>query len=227
MRLAALVSGGKDSILSARLAEKMGHEVPCLVTMRSENLDSYMFHTVNIDATRLQAEAWDKRWVEARTAGEKEKEIEDLNSIISELEVEGVISGAISSSYQRDRVDRVCRELGLAHFSPLWGRDRVELLMQVLGEGMEVIITAVAAHGLDESWLGRALNPETVGQLLRLRKEWGVDPCGEGGEYESLVLDTPWFRKRIVVSKVEKTWDGVSGRYVIKEAHLREKRSGS
>jgi diphthine-ammonia ligase len=227
MRLAALFSGGKDSVLSARLAEKNGHEVPCLVTMRSENLDSYMFHTVNIDATRLQAEAWGKRWVEARTAGEKEREIEDLKPVLARLDVDGVVSGAIASSYQRDRVDRVCRELGLTHVSPLWGRDRAELLMQIIDEGMEVIITAVAAHGLDESWLGKELNLETVSQLLRLRKDYGVDPCGEGGEYESLVVDAPWFRKKMVVSKVEKIWDGLSGRYVIKEARLREKRSGS
>jgi diphthine-ammonia ligase len=227
MRLAALFSGGKDSVLSARLAEKNGHEVPCLVTMRSENLDSYMFHTVNIDATRLQAEAWGKRWVEARTAGEKEREIEDMKPVLARLDVDGVVSGAIASSYQRDRVDRVCRELGLTHVSPLWGRDRAELLMQIIDEGMEVIITAVAAHGLDESWLGKELNLETVSQLLRLRKDYGVDPCGEGGEYESLVVDAPWFRKKMVVSKVEKIWDGLSGRYVIKEARLREKRSGS
>ncbi|MFH0850549.1 MAG: diphthine--ammonia ligase [Candidatus Bathyarchaeota archaeon] len=227
MRLAALFSGGKDSVLSARLAEKMDHEVSCLVTMRSENLDSYMFHTVNIDATRLQAEAWGKRWVEAWTAGEKEREIEDLKSVLAGLDVDGVVSGAIASSYQRDRVERVCRELGLAHVSPLWGHDRAELLMQVIDEGMDVIITAVAAHGLDESWLGRELNLEAVSQLLRLRKDYGVDPCGEGGEYESLVLDAPWFRKTVVVSKVEKIWDGLTGRYVIKEARLGEKRSGS
>lgn len=225
MRLAALFSGGKDSVLSARLAEKMGHEVPCLVTMRPENLDSYMFHTVNIDAARLLAEAWGKRWVEAITAGEKEREIDDLKSVLAGLDVDGVVSGAIASSYQKDRVDRVCRELGLAHVSPLWGRDRAELLMQILVEGMKVIVTAVAAHGLGEAWLGRELDLEAIDQLLRLRKEYGVDPCGEGGEYESLVVDAPWFMKKMVISEVEKTWDGLSGRYVIKEARLSEKRS--
>jgi len=223
MRLAALFSGGKDSVLSARLAEKMGHEVPCLVTMRSENPDSYMFHTVNIDATRLQAEAWGKRWVEARTAGEKEREIEDLKSVLAGLDVDGVVSGAIASSYQRVRVDRVCRELGFTHVSPLWGRDRVELLMQILVENMRVIVTAVAAHGLDKSWLGKELNMEAVNRLLSLRKDYGVDPCGEGGEYESLVVDAPWFSHKIEISMAEKTWDGVSGRYHVLEAHLATK----
>jgi len=227
VRVAALFSGGKDSTLAARLAEEDGHKVPYLVTMMSENPDSYMFHTVNVDTAGLQAEAWGKQWVQAWTAGEKEKELDDLKAALEGLPIEGVVSGAIASSYQRDRVERVCGELGLIHLSPLWGRGREELLRLVLSKGMKAIFTAVAAHGLDESWLGRRLDETAVKELLVLSKDYGVDPCGEGGEYESMVLDAPWFRRKVVVSKAEKTWDGVSGRYVIREARLRGKRSGS
>ena len=223
MRVAALFSGGKDSTLAARLAEEDGHQVPILVTMRSGNPDSYMFHTVNVDAAGLQAEAWSKQWVQAWTAGEKEKELDDLKATLEGLPIEGVVSGAIASSYQRDRVERICGELGLTHLSPLWGLSREELLRTVLSRGMRAIFTVVAAQGLDESWLGEELDEAAVRRLLKLNAEYGVDPCGEGGEYETLVLDAPWFRKKIVVSKAEKTWDGVSGRYVISEAHLRPK----
>lgn len=227
MRVAALFSGGKDSTLAARLAEEDGHQVPYLVTMRSGNPDSYMFHTVNVEAAGLQAEAWGKQWVQAWTAGEKERELDDLKAALEGLPIDGVVSGAIASSYQRDRVERICGELGLTHLSPLWGRDREELLMLVLGMGMRVIFTAVAANGLDESWLGRRLDEAAVKELLALSRDYGVDPCGEGGEYESMVLDAPWFRRKVVVSKAERTWDGVSGRYVIREACLHDKRSGS
>jgi ABC transporter with metal-binding/Fe-S-binding domain ATP-binding protein len=220
MRVAALLSGGKDSVLAARLAEEEGHELLCLVTMRSANPDSYMFHTVNVEAAGLQAEAWGKRWVQAWTPGEKERELEDLKAALRGVPVEGVVSGAIASSYQRDRVEGVCGELGLAHVSPLWSRDREGLLRDVLGRGMRVIFTAVAAQGLDESWLGAELDEDAVRRLLRLNATYGVDPCGEGGEYETLVLDAPWFRKKIFVSRAEMNWDGVSGRYVIGEAHL-------
>ena len=227
MRLAALFSGGKDSTLAARLAEEDGHQVSYLVTMRSGNPDSYMFHTVNVEVAGLQAEAWGKQWVQAWTAGEKEKELDDLKAALDGLPVEGVVSGAIASSYQRDRVERVCGELGLTLLSPLWGRGREELLRLVLDKGMKVIFTAVAAQGLDESWLGRRLDEVAVKELLALSRDYGVDPCGEGGEYESLVLDAPWFRRKVVVSEAERTWDGVSGRYVIREARLSGKRSGS
>ncbi|OGD44986.1 hypothetical protein A3K69_00860 [Candidatus Bathyarchaeota archaeon RBG_16_57_9] len=223
MKVAALFSGGKDSTLAARLVEEEGHDLRCLVTMRSGNPDSYMFHTVNVEAAGLQAKAWGKRWVQAWTQGEKERELDDLKAALEGLPVDGVVSGAIASSYQRDRVERVCGELELTHMSPLWGRGREELLRAVLGEGMKVIFTAVAAQGLDESWLGAELDETAVKRLLQLNAEYGVDPCGEGGEYETLVLDAPWFRRKIVVSKAEKTWDGVSGRYVISEAHLHPK----
>jgi len=220
MRVAALLSGGKDSVLAARLAEEGGHELLCLVTMRSANPDSYMFHTVNVEAVGLQAKAWGKRWLQAWTPGEKERELDDLKAALDGLPVEGVVSGAIASSYQRNRVERVCGELGLTHISPLWGRDREGLLRAILSKGMRVIFTAVAAQGLDESWLGTELDEVAASRLLRLNAEYGVDPCGEGGEYETLVLDAPWFREKIVVSQADKTWDGVSGRYVIGEAHL-------
>ena len=86
--------------------------------------------------------------------------------------------------------------------------------------GMEIIFSAVAAHGLDQSWLGEPLTSERIQKLKALNQKYGVDMCGEGGEYESLVLDAPWFRQRIKINQVEKTWDGVSGRYHIRDACL-------
>ncbi len=223
MRLAGLFSGGKDSCYAARLAELDGHDLVYLVSMRSENPDSYMFHTVNVGVTELQAYVWGKEHVEARTRGVKEKELEDLKRCLEALDVEGVVSGAVASSYQRQRIDGVCGELGLEHVSPLWGRERVGLLDEMLRSGMVLVFSAVAARGLDRGWLGARLDRRAVDRLVGLRDRYGVDPCGEGGEYESLVLDAPWFRYRIEVRRAERSWDGVSGRYRVLEADLRLK----
>lgn len=220
MRLAALFSGGKDSCYAARLAEEEGHDLDYLVSMRSENPDSYMFHTVNIGLTELQAYAWGKEHVEAKTRGVKEKELDDLKRCLKSLDVEGVVTGAVASSYQRERVDRICDELGLEHVSPLWGRERVGLLNEMLSRGMVIVFSAVAAQGLDQKWLGRKLDKQALNSLVQLRERYGVDPCGEGGEYESLVLDAPWFRYRIEVKEAERSWDGVSGRYRVAEANM-------
>ena len=222
MRLASLLSGGKDSVYAAHLMQKE-HELACMVSMKPENPDSYMFHTVNIEITRLQAEAWGIPYVEAETKGVKEEELEDLKATLSNLDIDGVITGAIASKYQADRINRLCDQLELTHLSPLWGREREQLLNEMLDSGMKIIFSAVAAHGLDQGWLGEPLTQERIINLRDLSGRFGVDMCGEGGEYESLVVDAPWFTRRIEILDAESTWDGVSGRYEIKKAHLSDR----
>jgi ABC transporter with metal-binding/Fe-S-binding domain ATP-binding protein len=224
MRLAGLLSGGKDSVYASHLAEQE-YTLSYLVSLRSLNPDSYMFHTVNIELTRLQAKAWNIPYVEAETKGVKEEELEDLKAALKGLDVDGVITGAIASRYQAERIDRLCMELGLSHIHPLWGRDREQLLGEMLDSGMEIIFSAVAAHGLDQSWLGEPLTKQRISQLKALNKRFSVDMAGEGGEYESLVINAPWFKQRIKIKAAEKTWDGVSGRYNIREAGLCQKTS--
>jgi ABC transporter with metal-binding/Fe-S-binding domain ATP-binding protein len=219
MRLASLLSGGKDSVYAAHLTQR-NHHLTHMVSMKPENPDSYMFHTVNIDATRLQAEAWGIPYVQATTKGIKEKELNDLRKTLLKLNIDGIVTGAIASKYQTDRVNKLCHELGLTHLSPLWGKEREQLLYDMLGSGMKIIFSSVAAHGLDQTWLGEPITPERVAKLKNLNQMYGVDMCGEGGEYESLVLDAPWFTRCIEITEAEKTWDGVSGRYNIKTAHL-------
>jgi len=222
MRLAALLSGGKDSVYAAYKMQSI-HELVYLVSMKSINPDSYMFHTVNIDITRLQAETWGIPHIEKMTYGVKEKEIEDLKEALGSLNIDGVITGAIASKYQNYRINKLCTELEIVHFSPLWGQDREELLLTMIESKMEIIFSAVAAIGLDESWLGKPLDRERIKKLKKLNEKYGVDICGEGGEYESLVVNAPWFKQRINIKDACKIWDGVSGRYIIKSAELASK----
>lgn len=220
MRLAGLLSGGKDSVYAAHHAQTHGHTLTHLVSLRSQNPDSYMFHTVNIDLTRLQAQAWNTPYIEAETQGIKEKELQDLKKTLEPLTIDGVITGAIASQYQAQRIDNLCKELNLHHYHPIWGTNRETLLHDMLDAGMNIIFTAVAAHGLDKTWLGQTLTPERINQLRKLNQKYQVDIAGEGGEYETLVIDAPWFNQKIKIQSAEKTWDGVSGRYNIKEATL-------
>jgi diphthine-ammonia ligase len=223
MICAALFSGGKDSTLAARIAEEKGYQLSYLVSMKSTNPDSYMFHTANIELTKLQAQAWGVEHIVGLTSGIKEKEIEDLRKLLMGLEIEAVVSGAIASNYQRTRVDSLCKDLEITHYSPLWRRNREDLLREIIQRGMKVIFTAVAAQGLDKRWLGRKLNNESIKELLRLNTMYGLDPCGEGGEYESIVLDAPWFNESIGFNVADTTWDGMSGRLFIRDAHLTKK----
>ncbi len=182
-----------------------------------------MFHTVNIHLAPTIARALGIESVCAETGGEMEKELEDLRGVLSGLDMDGLVSGAIASNYQRSRLDRVCDELGLEHVAPLWGMDGYELLSEMLSDGMVILVTAVAALGLDEGWLGRTLDEEAVTELRALNRRYGVNVCGEGGEMETLVLDAPWFRSRLDVVRARSDWDGVRGAYLVEEARLAPK----
>jgi len=219
MRLASLFSGGKDSAYASHLASKEG-EVAYLVTVKPQRKDSWMFHTVNLHLVPLLAESQGIELVAVDSSGEKETEIGDLSRALAALDIEGIVTGAIASSYQKSRVDAICDELGLTHVSPLWGRSSPELLDEVIKTGMDVMVTAVAAMGLDESWLGRVLDEDAARELKELSLRHGFDVCGEGGELETLVLDAPWFGKRLEIVEARKTWDGVRGSFIVEEAKL-------
>jgi len=220
MRLASLFSGGKDSTYATYLAVVGGEEVAYLVTMMPRRDDSWMFHTVNIRLAPVVAEALGIECVVRETCGEKERELGDLRDVLESLDVDGLLTGAIASTYQRSRVDDICNELGLRHVVPLWSRDGLELLQEMISAGMAIVVTSVAARGLNQGWLGRVLDSKAVGELGDLSRRFGVNVCGEGGEMETLVLDAPWFRGRLEVLRAETDWDGVRGSYLVKEARL-------
>jgi len=223
MRVAALCSGGKDSSFALWLAMQQGHEVERIVAMIPRREDSWMFHFPNIQLIDLFAECAGLPLIKGETSGEREVELEDLKRVLSELDIEGVVSGTIASNYQKSRIERICGELGLKSIAPLWEREPLELLREFSAGGFEAIVTSVSAEGFDESWLGRKLDEAAVRDLLELNRRYKVNLSGEGGEYESLVLDTPFFRKRIEPVEVERVWRGTNGYLIIKQAKLVEK----
>jgi diphthine-ammonia ligase len=195
-KLAALTSGGKDSNAALYRMQRRNNEISCLVTLRSENKHSYMFDSKKERSDiEKQAEELDIPLLVQKTAGEKEKELEDLKKAMSrakeEYGVEGVIAGAIASTYQRDRVEKIAEELGLKVFAPLWQEDQERYMRWLISQGFEVEITSIAARGLDESWEGRILDEGSIDELIDLSREYGFNAAGEGGEYETKVVGFP------------------------------------
>lgn len=223
MRLGVLFSGGKDSCLAMHRASA-SHEIACLISLVSENPESFMFHVPNIEIAALQAEAIGLPLVQQKTKGEKEKELEDLKNAIvrakAKHEVEGVVTGAIRSEYQASRVKRVCGELGLQCLNPLWQADEIELLNEVVRNGFRVIISGVFAYPLDKSFLGREIDAELVQELRSLGDKYGINPAGEGGEIETTVLDAPFFKKKIKITDHKVSYSNSVGVFKIKKAQL-------
>ncbi len=222
MRLAALISGGKDSSFAIYRALQEGHTVTDLITIKPENEDSYMFHSANIHLTELISQACDIPLTSRISSGEKEKELDDLRDALCSVKVDGVIAGAIESEYQASRVRRICDELGLKMYTPLWHKDPEGLLREMIGY-MDIIMVKVAALGLDESWLGRRFDENMIDDLKYLNKKYRVHILGEGGEYETLVLDAPYYTKRINLLETRKIWMGDHGIMTVIRAELGEK----
>jgi diphthine-ammonia ligase len=226
MRLGVLFSGGKDSTLALHKAAEKA-EVACLITLVSENKESYMFHTPNIDVTALQADALSLPLIRKVTKGEPEKELKDLEEAIAQavqdFKIEGVVTGAVESVYQTARIQQICNRLGVWCLNPLWKRNQKALLEEVVAEGLKTVISGVFAYPLDKTWLGKQIDSKMIEQLVVLSEEYGVSPSGEGGEIETTVLDAPLFKKQIEVLDSEVEAHGNSGVFRIKQARLTEK----
>ncbi|KAI0303257.1 hypothetical protein BC826DRAFT_903387 [Russula brevipes] len=238
MKYIALVSGGKDSCYNLLHCHKNGHELVAAASLRPEpgieELDSYLYQTVGQDAIEFVARALDVplyRRVISGTAlvqdseyggrdvkergGVDGDETEDLYALLSDVkshhpDAKGVSVGAILSNYQRVRVEHVCQRLSLTPLSYLWQRNQADLLSEMIAAGMEAVLIKVAGIGLTTRHLGKSLS-DMQPTLTSLNTLYGSHICGEGGEYESLTLDCPLFKRRITLLETETVVHSDSG----------------
>jgi ABC transporter with metal-binding/Fe-S-binding domain ATP-binding protein len=185
---------------------------------------SYMFHFPNLKWTALQAESIGVPLLTEETEGVKEEELLDLERALASAKrrfgLEGIYTGALASVYQKTRVESVCGRLSLKCISPLWGTDPETHLHRLVAEGFAVIVVSVSALGLDQTWLGRKLDPSSIDELVALGRKFRFHVGLEGGEGETFVLDAPFFSRRIKILSSEKRWKGDSGYLDITDAVL-------
>ena len=223
MKLAALISGGKDSIYSAYKASK-DSKIVCIISFKSRRADSYMFHIPNVHLVELQAESMNIPLIYAESSGIKEKELKDikkaLQTAIKKYKIEGVVSGALASNYQKERIDKICRELKLKSIAPLWHIEPKKYLNELIKNNFKAIIVGIAADGLTKDFLGHELNENFIKKIEKLNIHGG----GEGGEYESLVIDCPLFSKKLKISKAKIEMENkCTGKLIVVDAELVEK----
>jgi ABC transporter with metal-binding/Fe-S-binding domain ATP-binding protein len=231
----SLFSGGKDSSWALYRALEEGLDVTRLLTVHPEG-DSYMYHTPATRLTALVAESVGIELVEVdpgeldaaetRDSGAQgDAELEPLEAALRELQGEmdlaGVTAGAVESEFQTNRIQAMCDRLGIDLFAPLWQEDPRELADAMLDAGFEITVVQVAAHGLDESWLGRTLDESALAELEDLHDEYGVHLLGEGGEFETLVTDAPHMSRPLELA-YETVWEGTRGHIEVTDARLGE-----
>ena len=168
MRVAVLSSGGKDSAAAWWWARCKGWTVDCLVTVTITGYDSPMFQIPSTHLVERQAALADVPWVEVRTSGEVPDDLDALAQALRGRAIDGFVSGALRSDYQKSRLERMADELGIVSWTPLWHQSGHEHLRAMIEHGFEIMITGVSAEGLTEAWLGRILTKESFEELAAL-----------------------------------------------------------
>jgi diphthine-ammonia ligase len=214
MKLGILFSGGKDSTYAVYLAKKLGYEIGCLISIYSKNKESYMFHTPSIKKTEEQAKLMGIPIVTWETEGKKELELKDLEKAIiiaiKDYHIEGIVTGAIQSVYQSARIQKICNRLNIECFNPLWQKNEHEYLHELVNAKFKVIITGVFAYPFNEKWLGKEIDERFINEMEILKNRHKISMIGEGGEFETLVVDCPLFKKPLKIKSFNDSGEGNS-----------------
>lgn len=225
MNVVALLSGGKDSLFNLYLAQQEGHRTVAIANLKpptgKDELDSYMYQTVGHQAIEFIAEALDKPLfradISAPTANkqleytkdiDENDEVEQLFCLLRDMkqihaiDFDAVSVGAIASSYQKHRVESICQRLNLKMLAYLWNENQDTLLQRMIDNNFNAILIKVACMGLNKTHIGQSIK-DMLPTLRKLEQEYGTNICGEGGEYETLVLDCPLFKKSLVLDEYD------------------------
>jgi ABC transporter with metal-binding/Fe-S-binding domain ATP-binding protein len=225
MNLAALFSGGKDSTFSIYAAQRLGHNVRCLITILPSSEESHLLHHPNIKHTDLQAITMKIPQIMIKVnSTDTKQELKKINEALirakKDYEIGGIVHGGILSEFQKTKFDQVAKELGLEVIAPIWKKNQTQYMQELLDSGFEFIITAVSCDGLDDSWLGKKITKNDLNTLSDLAKKHGFNLSFEGGEAETFVTNCPLFSRPIKIQNAKKYWDGYRGRFEITDAKI-------
>lgn len=204
-------SGGKDSCLAGYLATINGLEVRYLANTVTEDGQRSRSHGLPAEVLQVQSQAIGIPLVQQRTSWDNyEAEFKKMLRAFRQEGIEGGIFGDIDFDEHRQWVERVCQEVDITPHLPLWGENQHKILRDFISLGFKAVVVATKADLLGEEWLGRRVDLDFIRHLDELRKTKDITPCGEAGEYHTLVTDGPLFKKRLEI---------LENRKVLKDEH--------
>lgn len=199
MKVAALYSGGKDSTYALHWGYLQGLDIECLISVYPREY-SMLFHYPGIEATVYQAKAMNIDILYTNAVNNEEYTLYSLLKEAKEkYNVKGVIAGTLLSDYQRMRLAFITEKLGLSLYTPLWRIDQRSYMKEVVKNGIKFIITSVSSYGLSHKYIGRIVTLELLNEILVIASKYGLNPAFEGGEAETLVIDAPLFKQKLMI----------------------------
>ncbi len=238
MRIAVLSSGGKDSAYASWWSGLQGWDTVSIITVMVRGEDSLMFQLGNTWVAGLQACSMGLPWLPVITEGMEGEEISDLeralsgdlqiNKTFEEIwpswvkvppemvlqnerpEIDGLVVGALRSDYQKTRIEMMCERLGIRSFCPLWHKNEESHMQSLVEHGFDVVFASVSTEGMDQEWLGKKLDMESLLELRTLSKKYRFNMDGEGGEFETFVVNSPDMAKEILYTG-KPDWNGSRG----------------
>ena len=226
-----------------------GWKVEGLITIHITNDDSMMFQIPNTSIAGLQAHSMGVPWLPILSDGKQEEEISDLENGINgltnvydaferivfdtkvidfpdnlllqlaNLEIDALVVGALRSDYQKTRIERMCEQLGIISYCPLWHHEPKGHMQSLVEHGFDVRIVSVSTDGLGEEWLGKKITRKSLEDLTRISTKYRFNLDGEGGEFETIVVDAPHMSQSIEVSG-HSNWKGNRGTWILESARI-------
>ena len=200
------MSYGKDSSCSFFLAKKNKINVVCLIVVISENFDSFMFQKCGIDLIEKD-DYFGLETIYIKTKGDREIEVLDLENGLSEIKkkfkLDCIIVGAIKSTYQSLRFQKICYNLGLNLFNPLWQIDENKYLDFLLKNKFEILIVKIASYPFTKDLVGKLIDSSIKKKLIEYNKKYKTSLVGEGGEFETICINSPIHKKKFKLKKSE------------------------
>lgn len=199
---AVLFTGGKDSVYALHRAVKEGLEVKVLVTVIPHYRYSMLYHQPIYPSLLAQAQALS---IPLETTGlyNSDYEVEALKRLLSRVKrkygVSTVVTGSVKSRFQLRVFREVTDELGLKIYAPCWGISEEEYMKELLSNGIEFIIISITSMGIPHYLLGKVFDINDLERLIKLAERYGFNISFEGGEAETLAVNAPLFKYRLVV----------------------------
>lgn len=195
-------SGGKDSCLAYYKATQQGFRVKYLLNFISKESKRCCFHGIEGALLKLQSELIGIPLIQKEVSPDMQKYEKEFKEAVNKLKVQGIRKMVFGDIYLLDHmnwVERVCGDLDIDPIEPLWNIPPVEIMEEFINLGFKAIVVSCQADKFSKDFVGREVNKNLIKEL----QLQNICPCGENGEFHTLVVDGPIFKKRIKILESE------------------------